>query len=126
MTDQDDPVDAVVLAFLDYLEGLAPRPTLEHLAAADHERAVLLLDGLVAARGIDPRASRSPRQLPSKTLDGLDVAFHLRLDPSVRQVSDPARQSFDPGRFVREKPEAHALHSSAQDEPSGYEHRPSI
>jgi len=54
----DDPVEAVVLAFLDHLEGLAPRPTLDHLEPDDRARAQELLDGLVAARGIDPRASR--------------------------------------------------------------------
>jgi hypothetical protein len=54
----DDAVDAVVLAFLDYLEGVAPRPTLEHLTDADRPRAEALLAGLVAGRGIDPNASR--------------------------------------------------------------------
>jgi hypothetical protein len=54
----DDPVQAVVLAFLDHLEGLAPRPTLDHLEPDDRARAQELLDGLVVARGIDPRASR--------------------------------------------------------------------
>jgi hypothetical protein len=58
MRDHDDPVDAVVLAFLDHLEGVGERPTLDHLADDDRRRAEMLLDGLLAARGIDPRASR--------------------------------------------------------------------
>ena len=58
MGDHDDPVDAVILAFLDYLEGVAERPTLQHLTDADRRRAEALLAGLVAGRGIDPHASR--------------------------------------------------------------------
>jgi hypothetical protein len=58
MTGHDDPIDAVIVAFLDHLEGVAPRPTLEHLTDPDRLRAEALLDSLVAGRGIDPRASR--------------------------------------------------------------------
>jgi hypothetical protein len=54
----DHAVDAVVLAFLDHLEGVAPRPTLEHLTDSDRARAEALVAGLVAGRGIDPHASR--------------------------------------------------------------------
>ena len=32
MGNYDDPVDVVMLAFLDYLDGTAPRPALDHLA----------------------------------------------------------------------------------------------
>lgn len=55
---KEDPVDAVILAFLDHLEGAAPRPTLDHLADDDRRRAEAHLTGLLAARGIDPHASR--------------------------------------------------------------------
>jgi hypothetical protein len=58
MTDHADPVDAVILAFLDHLEGGAARPTLDHLTDADQRRARAYLDGLVTARGINPHASR--------------------------------------------------------------------
>lgn len=58
MRDHDDPVDAVILAFLDHLEGVAARPTLEQLTDADRVRAEAFLDGLVAGRGIDPHGSR--------------------------------------------------------------------
>src|SRR5688572_5282500 len=88
MTDQDDPVDAVVLAFLDYLEGLAPRPTLDHLTEADHERAALHLDGLVAARAIDPHASRPSvaALLADTPLAGLLPAAGVADLRTVRQV----------------------------------------
>ena len=58
MSDHDDPVDAVILAFLDHLEGAAPRPSLDHLSDTDRVRAEALLAGLVTGRGIDPNASR--------------------------------------------------------------------
>jgi hypothetical protein len=53
-----DPVDAVILAFLDHLEAGAPRPPLDHLTGPDRDRAQTIMDGLVAARGVDPRATR--------------------------------------------------------------------
>jgi hypothetical protein len=58
MSDHDDPVDAVVLAFLDHVEDGAPRPSLAHLTDADRNRATAILTGLTTARGIDPRATR--------------------------------------------------------------------
>jgi hypothetical protein len=58
MSDHDDPVDAVILAFLDHLEDGGPRPTLDHLADADRGRATAILAGLATARGIDPLATR--------------------------------------------------------------------
>jgi hypothetical protein len=53
-----DPVDAVILALLDHLDGSAPRPTLDHLGPGDRARAQMLVDGLVTARGLDPWAAR--------------------------------------------------------------------
>jgi hypothetical protein len=58
MKAHDDPVDAVIVAYLDHLEGAAPRPTLDHLGADDRRRAQAILDGLTTARTIDPHASR--------------------------------------------------------------------
>jgi len=55
---RDDPVDAVILAFVDHLEGAAPRPTLDHLEPDDRQRAQAILDGLVTARGINPHLTR--------------------------------------------------------------------
>ena len=58
MSDHDDPVDTVILAFLDHLEGAGPRPTLDHLGDGDRQRATAILTGMATARGIDPRAVR--------------------------------------------------------------------
>ena len=58
MTDKVDPVDGVILAFLDYVEGMGPPPTLDHLGDSDRPRAEALLDIVGAGHGIDPRASR--------------------------------------------------------------------
>jgi hypothetical protein len=79
MRAQDDPVDAVILAFLDHLEGSAPRPALDHLTAADRRRAADLMHGLEVARGIDPHAVRPPVEtlLADTPLAGLVSA----LDP---------------------------------------------
>jgi hypothetical protein len=58
MTDKVDPIDGVILAFLDYVEGMGPRPTLDHLGDTDRPRAEALLAVVGAGRGIDPHASR--------------------------------------------------------------------
>jgi hypothetical protein len=58
MSDHDDPVDAVILAFLDHLGGAGPRPPLDHLAEADRHRVTPILAGMASARGIDHRANR--------------------------------------------------------------------
>jgi len=58
MNEDDDPVDAVILAFLDYLEGLAPEPTLDHLDPDERTRAEAYLDGLAVARGLNSAGSR--------------------------------------------------------------------
>jgi hypothetical protein len=58
VTDKVDPIDGVIVAFLDYVEGTGPRPTLDHLGDSDQIRAEALLAIVGAGRGIDPRASR--------------------------------------------------------------------
>jgi hypothetical protein len=58
MNHHDDPVDAVILAFLDHLEGVGPRPALDHLDQADRERAAELMRGMAVARGLEPGATR--------------------------------------------------------------------
>jgi hypothetical protein len=58
VTDKVDPVDGVILAFLDHVEGMGPRPTLDHLVDSDRQRAEALLALVGTGRGIDPRASR--------------------------------------------------------------------
>jgi hypothetical protein len=53
-----DPVDAVILAYLDHLEGAGPVPGLDHLAEPDRARATRLMAAMTGGRGIDPRAAR--------------------------------------------------------------------
>jgi hypothetical protein len=53
-----DPVEAVILAYLDHLEGSAAPPSLDHLGEEDRRRARSLMDAVSGGRGIDPRASR--------------------------------------------------------------------
>src|SRR5262245_11538305 len=64
--------------------------------------------------------------MPPKPLDSLEIALSEGLNPSIRQVSDPAGQPFNSGRLVCEEPVTHALHPSTHYELSGYEHRHSI
>jgi hypothetical protein len=56
----NDPVDEVVLAYLDHLEDDAPEPSLDHLSPDDRALAQDLINSLIAGRGIDPYQSRPP------------------------------------------------------------------
>ncbi len=78
MGNYDDPVDVVMLAFLDYLDGTAPRPALDHLSDEDRRRAEALMNSLKAGRGIDPHASRPSIEalLAGTRLAGLLPAVH--------------------------------------------------
>jgi hypothetical protein len=90
MTDHDDPVDAVILAFLDHREGTGPRPTLDHLAPADRRRATEILTGLANARGIDPREERPSvaALLADTPLAGLLAAAADEMDRLLAVLSD--------------------------------------
>ena len=57
MTDSD-PVDTVLLSFLDFVEGTGPQPTLEHLSDPDRSRAQALMAVVGAGRGVDPHTNR--------------------------------------------------------------------
>jgi hypothetical protein len=48
-----DPVEAAVASYLDFLEGLAGRPDLDHLSADDRRRVSAVIDSLLAGRGIE-------------------------------------------------------------------------
>ena len=54
----NDPVDAVVQAYLDHLEEGAPEPSLDHLTPNERKLAHDLIDSLKAGRGINPYQSR--------------------------------------------------------------------
>ena len=88
MSDHDDPVDAVIVAFLDHLEGTGARPTLDHLGDGDRQRANAILTGMATARGIDPRAVRPSLEslLAGTPLQGLlaSAARELAERPSAQ------------------------------------------
>lgn len=87
--DDPDPVDTVMLAFLDYLEGtMSERPTLDHLTDDDRRRAEKLMASLETGRGIDPHASRPSVET---LLAGTDLAGLLSLSPAdAARAADPA------------------------------------
>jgi hypothetical protein len=96
-----DPVDAVVLAFLDYREGRGPRPLLADLSAADRRRAEELMSGLATARGIDPRATRPSVEalLADTPLAGLLTDVPAALTPELAAVVR-VLEGVDPRAFV--------------------------
>ncbi len=84
-TERRDAVDAVILGYLDYRDGTAARPTLDHLDPADRDRADELLRGLAAARGMDPRGARPSVEalLADTPLGGLLPIGAVRTGPPV-------------------------------------------
>lgn len=54
----DDPVDAVVAAFIDHLENGGPEPSLDHLTEDERTEATELIDLIRDARGVDFYRSR--------------------------------------------------------------------
>jgi hypothetical protein len=91
--DAQQPVEASVAAFLDFLEGLGPFPTLNDLSESDHREADQLFTAMAAARGIDPDGSTpSVEQLLAGTeLESL-------LEKSEREQQSVSRGSA-PGNF---------------------------
>lgn len=53
-------VEEVIRAYLEYLEGTGPKPTLDQLDDAERRQATELIESLRTGRGIDPYASRPP------------------------------------------------------------------
>lgn len=47
----NDPVERAVNAYLDYLEGLGPRPTFDDLVDDDRRRAVAVINIVLAGQG---------------------------------------------------------------------------
>jgi len=58
-TPQPNAVDALIAAYLDYLEGDAPKPSLDGLDHDDRTAAEELISAREAGRGLDPNAVRS-------------------------------------------------------------------
>lgn len=96
-----DPVDTVVLAFLDHREGRGPRPSLAGLSASDRRRAEELIGALTAARGIDPRATRPSVEalLADTPLAGLLADVPAALPPELAAVVR-VLEGVDPRAFV--------------------------
>jgi hypothetical protein len=53
-----DPVDTVLMSFLDFVEGTGAQPTLEHLSDPDRSRAQALMSIVGGGRGLDPHTNR--------------------------------------------------------------------
>jgi len=58
MSGRADALEAVMLAYLDHLEGAAPAPALDHLSDDDRRTALRLMETMAGGRGIDARAAR--------------------------------------------------------------------
>ncbi len=85
-----DPVDSVIIAFLDHREGIGERPSLDGLTDADRGRAEALLSGLTAARGIAPAIPRPSIEslLADTPLAGLFPAGNADLAAIARALAD--------------------------------------
>lgn len=106
MTEPQDPVDELLDAYFDYLEGVGEEPSLDHLTSEQRAEAEQLISSLKAAQGIDPEASRpslaalmamaSARQdaISVETL-GANIRTALRrsADPRARVTDDVAAQA---------------------------------
>jgi hypothetical protein len=102
----NDPVDAVVQAYLDHLEEGAPEPSLDHLTPNERKLAQDLIDSLKAGRGIDPYQSRpslssllsgtefesliSPQAHTGLTIDAIRGDIVSALGASAEPIADGA------------------------------------
>lgn len=111
MTEPLDPVDELLDAYFDFLEGVGEEPSLDHLTAEQRAEAEQLISSLKAAQGIDPEASRpslaalmaraGPRQevtrqeVTSPESLGAEMQGSLRrsADARARVVGDAAAQA---------------------------------
>lgn len=84
----NDPVDAVVLAFLEYLDGTGPEPSLDHLTLEERALAQELIDSASVGRGIDPYESRPSI---SSLLAGSDLEHWLAPPETVGLSIDAIR-----------------------------------
>lgn len=74
--DELSPVERAVNAYLDYLEGVGPRPTFDDLRDDDRRDAVAVINIVLAGQGNDLN-----RETPTveELLDGTE--FQLRAEP---------------------------------------------
>lgn len=106
MTEPQDPVDELLDAYFDYLEGVGDEPSLDHLTSEQRAEAEQLISSLKAAQGIDPEASRpslaalmamaSARQdaISVETLGAnIQTALRRSADPRARVTDDVAAQA---------------------------------
>lgn len=76
----DNPVDAVIAAFLDHLERGGPEPSLDHLTEDERTQATDLIDLIKDTRGVDFYRSR-----PSLDAVLAGTEFERQLDPAVTE-----------------------------------------
>jgi len=105
--DVHDLVDAAVAAYLDFLEGVGPCPTLEDLPDADRREAEQLLAVMTAGRGVDPRASTPSVE---ELLAGTELESLLTPAGPGRSGSGSSAGSSGRGSFARD---THGDRSSA-------------
>jgi hypothetical protein len=82
-----DEVETVIQAYLDYLDGVGPKPTLDHLDDAGRRQATALIESLRAGRGMDPYASRPPIEA---LLAGTELESALATSEAWRLAADAA------------------------------------
>ena len=70
----------------------------------------------------DARAGRAAAERRFHAVDGLPIAFQPHFDVAVRPVAHPPVYAFDAGALFGEEPEPDALHASAYQYASRYEH----
>ena len=75
-----DPAEAAVASYLDFLEGLAPRPVLDDLPEDERRRAIAMINSLLAGRGVELDASTPSVEA---LLAGTDL--EMLLDSSARE-----------------------------------------
>jgi hypothetical protein len=106
VTEPLDPVDTLLDAYFDFLEGAGEEPSLDDLTPEQRAEAEQLMSSLKAAQGIDPEASRpslaalmaragTTQEVTSPESFGAELQATLRrsADPRARVVGDAGAQA---------------------------------
>lgn len=106
MTPPIDPVDEVLDAYFDYLEGIGEEPALDHLSDEQRAQAERLIASLNAAQGMEPEASRpsiaalivraserKEARAAEQLAESLEVDLQHLADPRARVTEDVAAQA---------------------------------